>query len=206
MVDVDRNRDNLFADNAGDLHSRSDGAGLLLKRFDIGWIGQELEATSSRVHFTGLSFPASEFSSSPSLNGKRTIAWPGFSAPPLPWTHTRAVLPAPHRRSNRLGIATSTKQLALSITDSAARVQCRKIQAVKCTPQPGAASSWPIQPNQVASEEAQHHRYGNVGRWRCQQKDCPDYDPRPPFVVSRHGFCSSQGVSGEHTPEFVTNR
>ena len=26
MVDVDRNRDNLFADNASDLHSRSDGA------------------------------------------------------------------------------------------------------------------------------------------------------------------------------------
>jgi len=44
MVDVDRNRDNLFADNASDLHSRSDGAGLLLKRLDIGWIGQELAA------------------------------------------------------------------------------------------------------------------------------------------------------------------
>ena len=56
MVDVDRNRDNLFADNAGDLHSRSDGVGLLLNRLDIGWIGQDLEATSSRVHFTGLSF------------------------------------------------------------------------------------------------------------------------------------------------------
>ena len=42
MVDVDRNRDNLFADNASDLHSRSNGAGLLLNRLDIGWIGQEL--------------------------------------------------------------------------------------------------------------------------------------------------------------------
>ena len=52
MVDVDRNRDNLFADNASDLHSRSDGAGLLLKRLDIGWIGQELGAR--RVLFSTL--------------------------------------------------------------------------------------------------------------------------------------------------------
>ena len=87
----------------------------------------------------------------------------------------------------------------------AARVQCRKRQAREMYPSTRCCEllAYPTG-YQVASEEAQHHRYGNVGRWRCQQKDCPDYDPRPPFVVSRHGFCSSQGVSGEHTPELVT--
>ena len=43
----------------------------------------------------------------PSRNGKSTIACPGLSAPPLPCTHTRAVLPAPQRRSNPFGIAYS---------------------------------------------------------------------------------------------------
>jgi hypothetical protein len=35
------------------------------------------------------------------------IAWPGFSTPCFPWTHTRAVFPAPQRRSNPFGIAIS---------------------------------------------------------------------------------------------------
>ena len=83
---------------------------------------------------------------SPSLSGKSTIAWPGLSAPPLPWTHTRAVLPAPHRRSNPLGIATSTKQLALSMTDIAAVCSVKKDKPVKCTLDEVASRSWPIQP------------------------------------------------------------
>ena len=56
MVDVDRNRDNLFADNASDLHSRSDGAGLLLKRLDIGLDRPGARSTWLRDTFHGLVF------------------------------------------------------------------------------------------------------------------------------------------------------
>src|SRR5262245_3708158 len=56
---------------------------------------------------SGARYPTSEFSSASSFGGSRTIAWPGFSTPRFPWTHTRGVFPAPQRRSNPFGIATS---------------------------------------------------------------------------------------------------
>src|SRR6516162_1850495 len=56
---------------------------------------------------SGARYPPGEFSCSFSFGGSRTIAWPGFSTPRFPWTHTRAVFPAPQRRSNPFGIATS---------------------------------------------------------------------------------------------------
>src|SRR6516165_9444160 len=56
---------------------------------------------------SGARYPPGEFSCSFSFGGSRTIASPGFSTPRFPWTHTRAVFPAPQRRSNPFGIATS---------------------------------------------------------------------------------------------------